>query len=384
MFFESTITIDPSQITEIDKFKPTKGFARIAHIMSAGLTSPTEERETFCAIAILQQVNLVMRSMGIDNIVGLSKDDVIFYEDREGRENDLKMALDAFVTSEQNKTSGGVFEELNLILEHHTDCLTCLIDIRILRTHPIGQHPITIKLTGFAAALDAANLKDDNTNFKITGVFDSQEQYDRFVEMHKTAFDAIVEQMRAAIHQHMHVDNVQVSTAVKIVRPTNRQRNRHDSGNSGSHYYADSYHDDGHLFSNHSSHANASASTWAWGHQCHDSDISISDCTIVDDTGRPICEVDTSVEASQLDALDINADLDNNITDGSSAVDDSAAHEATQAEITDSSRSNDGWLGGFFDSVEEKFSDFSESFGDFGGRGDSGAESGGGCGGGSG
>ena len=78
MFFESTITIDPSQITEIDKFKPTKGFARIAHIMSAGLTSPTEERETFCAIAILQQVNLVMRSMGIDNIVGLSKDDVIF------------------------------------------------------------------------------------------------------------------------------------------------------------------------------------------------------------------------------------------------------------------------------------------------------------------
>ena len=102
MYMKSTMTIDPAQLTEIHRIKPTKGFARIANLLTAGVVKTQEERETFCAVSILQQVNIVMRSAGVHNIVRLAKDDTVIYEDCVGRENDLKDAIDEFAkTSHQ-------------------------------------------------------------------------------------------------------------------------------------------------------------------------------------------------------------------------------------------------------------------------------------------
>ena len=65
MYMKSTMTVDPAQLTEIHRIKPTKGFARIANLLTAGVVKTQEERETFCAVSILQQVNIVMRSAGV-------------------------------------------------------------------------------------------------------------------------------------------------------------------------------------------------------------------------------------------------------------------------------------------------------------------------------
>ena len=96
MYLEGLITVDPSQLTEIVKTKPTKAFGKIASLLTAGMASPKEEVETFCALSILQQLYKVVRSVGINDVVRIAKDETVFYHDTEGRTDDLKVAMEAF------------------------------------------------------------------------------------------------------------------------------------------------------------------------------------------------------------------------------------------------------------------------------------------------
>ena len=93
MYFSATLSIDPSEITRIEAVKPTKAFGKLLHVLTAGLTSKKEEQETFTAVAILQKFNKVFRTMGMNNIVRLSKDEVDFYIDKKGKKDDLKEAM---------------------------------------------------------------------------------------------------------------------------------------------------------------------------------------------------------------------------------------------------------------------------------------------------
>jgi len=94
MYLEARITVDPSELTNIVGVKPTKGFAKIAYALTGGIVSSKEERELFCAITILQQLNMVMRSVGVDNVVSIIKDDVTIYEDTAGIEGDLRTCFE--------------------------------------------------------------------------------------------------------------------------------------------------------------------------------------------------------------------------------------------------------------------------------------------------
>lgn len=141
MYLQGILTIDPAQLTQIDRVQPTKGFARMAYFLTGGVVAAREERETFCAVTLLQQINKVMRSVGVNNVVKLATDTVVFYEDTEGREDDLKQLLDAF--AQQAKSEAIVnFKELVLVLEHHLDDMACLIDIRMRGRIPSASIPL--------------------------------------------------------------------------------------------------------------------------------------------------------------------------------------------------------------------------------------------------
>ncbi|HEO64684.1 MAG TPA: hypothetical protein ENI73_02335, partial [Spirochaetes bacterium] len=109
MYFTGSLAVDPSQITAIKVLKPTKVFGKILHLMTGGATSEKEEQETFTAVAILQQFNMALRSMGINNLVRLTKDDFDFYFDEEGKEDDLKEIMENF-SLETDKIESEVFE----------------------------------------------------------------------------------------------------------------------------------------------------------------------------------------------------------------------------------------------------------------------------------
>ena len=85
MYLEGILTIDPSQLTEIKKVKPTKDFKKFFHHLTLGTISDKQERETFTAVAILQQLNATFRGLNITNIIKIARDDIDFYHDRDGK-----------------------------------------------------------------------------------------------------------------------------------------------------------------------------------------------------------------------------------------------------------------------------------------------------------
>ncbi len=140
MYFSGKLTIDPAQVTHIQKVRPQKAFRRMLHHLTAGLVSDQEEQEPFAAVAVLQQMNHVFRQMGIADIIRLAHDDIDFYLDPEGKKGDLK---DAFYQYDLtiNEAMAQVFKQLFLVLEHQQDDLYYLIEVTINRTHAVGDYP---------------------------------------------------------------------------------------------------------------------------------------------------------------------------------------------------------------------------------------------------
>ena len=80
------MTIDPSQLTHIRR-KPTKGFRRFAELLTGNLLTKNEEHETFTAIDHAE-INVVLRSIGVTDVVKFSKDDQVVYDDSASTSSD--------------------------------------------------------------------------------------------------------------------------------------------------------------------------------------------------------------------------------------------------------------------------------------------------------
>lgn len=375
MYLHGTLTIDPAQLTEIHHVKPTKGFARIAHLLTGGLVKTKEERETFCAITILQQVNIVMRAAGIDNIVRLSKDHLVLYEDLEGKEGDLKEAIDAFaskVSSEDVK----LFNTLDLVLEQTTKDLTILIDIRINRSHEIGEHPIVITVNGLPNDLSAQD-GEGKVRKKMKSIFSSQKRYDQFVERHQASFESLLGNLKASFAKHMSVDDAMIRSNVRIIRPKQRVNSRADVP-----FTSDAVDP---IYENHYGAADHFFFAWIWADYCFANETHCQDVTIVDPQGQAIVEVgEAGFDAGHGNALNVDEDFslpesnDMTVIEGSSyAADISYVSSYSPSMGVDPipATSGDGG-GGWFSSISDSVGGM-----DFGGS-SCGSSCGGGCGGG--
>ena len=388
MYLQGVITIDPSQLTHLERAKPTKGFARMAYLLTGGLFASQEERETFCAVTILQQINLVMRSLGIDNIVRLSKDDQVIFEDKKGEEGDLKKALDQFssqltgvgfdrsVEKSENRTDGNpegivLFDTLELLLEHHTYHHAYLIQIRINRSHRVGEHPIQITLNGLPNELAGDGEKKYDRG-PLNQVFSSQKKYNSFMKRHKSTFTDFLSDIESAFKKHMKVDEVDITSRVKIIRPSKRVQKFADVPQTTSDYY-DPY------YGGHYGYGESYLYPWLWADSCHSNRIRCSDCTIVDSTGADVLTVGADgFQAGEGDTMNVDQPF-TPPSDGDVQVSGSNEYAA---EIADSSRSSGGSgdsgsgdSGGWLSSV------FGDSGGDGGGSSCGGSSCGGGCGG---
>jgi hypothetical protein len=159
MYFNGNLSIDPAQLTKIEKIKPQKAFKRILYFLTAGAVSDKEEHETFTAVSILQQVYAVFSGLGINNLVRLSHDDIDFYLDAEGKQDDLKEALDLY-DLKTNDAMAETFKQLNMVLEHEEGGFRYLINITINRTHKVGEYPISIYIDALMQDFAANNAAD--------------------------------------------------------------------------------------------------------------------------------------------------------------------------------------------------------------------------------
>jgi hypothetical protein len=142
MYYTANLELHPSQISLIERVKPSHVFGKMLHMLTAGLSSPQEEQQTFCAVTILQQLNRALRDAGVTNIIRLSKDNIDFYFDEHGKKDDLKAAVEHF-EYEVDQIEAEVFETLKLVVEHETELLKLLIEIDVRRRHKVGAAPVT-------------------------------------------------------------------------------------------------------------------------------------------------------------------------------------------------------------------------------------------------
>ena len=146
MYFRGTLAIDPSQLTRIKKVSPTQGFRKLLFSIAGGQFGDKLEVETFKALNILQQIHGTFSTVGINNIIRLTHDDIDIYYDKNGEKNDLDFAMDKYQIQIDDSMSTH-FKTLEMVLEHEDDTFKYLINITINKSHKEGEYPIEMVIS---------------------------------------------------------------------------------------------------------------------------------------------------------------------------------------------------------------------------------------------
>ncbi len=332
MILSGTMTVDPSQLTNIEAKKPTKVFGKLLYKLTLGALSEKEEVETFTAISILQEINRVFVSVGISNIVRIAKDGLDFYLDTEGKKDDLKEAMDNF-SLEIGSIESELFNQLILVLEHEEDDLKYLIEIKINRTHDVGDFPIEISVDGLMARY---NSGAGDPKVKMNKLFSDQKTYDSFVEGQKATFNRFIDKLDMELRKFIKIDEINVTSKPQIIRPDKKisgtKEIKHNTAGRPVHYGYYGY-DDYYLYS------------WYWAESMHMHNIHCHDVMIVDPAGDAVLDVgEEGFMAGEEAAL--NPDEEFSVPEGDDieAIGGNEFIEESEIE-TISSSDGDSWFG---------------------------------------
>jgi hypothetical protein len=334
MYFSSKLTINPSQLAKIEKVKPTKAFKRMMFMMTGGAVADKVQVETFAAVSILQQLYRVLKSSEIDNIIQLSQDDIDFYLDEEGKEGDLKEALDTF-DLEINDAMSELFGTLNMVLEHHDSNFSYLIDVKINRSHDVGDYPIEIVVNGLMKDMQAGGGETgESIKAKMKDVFASQESYDAYVNEKRSKFESFSDALQMNIKKFMKVDDVKIEHENKVMIPKEeannpgemrRNANAYDPVHRGYYGYNDSY-----------------FYGYYWGSMMHDNHTVINNTYIVSDDGDTVGSIgENGVDAGDSTMFDPEADYDSKIGSDEMAENDSTSADSDGGSWFDSDGGGD-------------------------------------------
>jgi len=285
------MTIDPSELTHVRR-KPTKGFRRFAEFLTGNLLSEREEHETFTALSILQEMNVVLRSVGVTDVVRFVKDEQVLYDDQASKNSDdMISAMDALSRSDfaiGSDSQHGAFHTLSLLLEHHLSTIALIIEIKVLRVHAVGVYPIQISINGLDAELQSSG--PHSLNERLEQVFVSQQTYDDYVENKKAEFESFVEQLKQSFHSRMRVDNLNCRVFTNIVRPgLASSQAMGTSGGAGKDSTVDA--NSPPMMQRYNCGGDSLMYLWMWSSLMHTNNTHCRDSTIVTETGQPVFSV---------------------------------------------------------------------------------------------
>lgn len=299
MFFLGKISIDPSQMTIVNRVKPTKLFGKLLHALTFGQTSSREEHETFTAVTILQQINMGVRSVNVQNIVRLRVDDYDFYLDEKGVEDDLKQAMLEF-EAKIDPLEAEHFDAIYLVLEHVDQSLKYLIEISIKRKHKVGEFPISISVNGVAT--DFKRQKDETRaqlEERLKPVFKDQQKYDEFLAQKRAQFDQFMDELEFSIKKFIKVDELRKESNTQILRPKEKRERPVET-------HPESYSQP--IFYNYYGFGDYFFYAWMWGSMCHSHSIYCNNFYMVDETGSDVMSVgDAGFDAGATDTLNDEA-----------------------------------------------------------------------------
>lgn len=221
MYFNARLSIDPSQLTKIEREEPDETFGKILHFITGGAASKKVERETFAAVSILQKLHRLFWEMEISNIIRLSHDDIDIYIDNHGRDNDLKEALDQYELT-INDAMSHRFKTIHMVLEHEDSNFIYLIEIDINRSHAVGAYPIQLKINGLMKEFRADSTGEAVVRKKMKAFFESQDMLNAFIKEKQLAFETVVNEMAMKVRKFIKVDDVKVAFDKRLILPKDK------------------------------------------------------------------------------------------------------------------------------------------------------------------
>ena len=283
MYFSGHLKIDPASRTDLVAEPPSSAFLKFLNVLVAGQLSTKEEHETFTAITILQQIHVALKRLGIDNIVRLTKDDIDFYYDSEGKKEDLKEAIEQFELGIDAMESG-VFQSLELVLEHEDEDFSYLMEIRVARIHPVGECPIQFHLNGLIK--DYALVEGDEAKLLTKmkeEAFSDQESLDQYLAKKERRFETYLSAIDMEIKKAIRCDAITMELKRKMVRPHRGQSvtqgltSRRGSPEPIYHGYP--------------GFASTFFYAWMWSELCFSHNMFCRDLTLVDGDGHGLAEI---------------------------------------------------------------------------------------------
>lgn len=302
MYFSAKLSIDPSQITMIKKVKPTKIFAKFIDTLTFGTLSEKQEQETFTAVAILQQLNMGLRSINVKNVIRLAMDDYNFYLDEKGLDDDLKQAMFEF-EAKIDPLESELFNTLYLVLEHDLNNIKYIIEISVNRKHNVGEFPISITVNGL---LEDFKLEEGETRDQLQTrmelYFKDQSQYDELLQIREAQFNQFIDDLEFATRKFVKVDEIRRDFAREMIRPKQKvnsveemKHDRHTHPVYYGYYGYDSYFFYGYL----------------WAGMCFSNNIYCSNVNIVDEYGSDVMSVgDDGFLAGETNTLNDGANFE--------------------------------------------------------------------------
>ncbi len=361
MYFSGVIEVDPSHMTKIDVVKPSKLFQKILHSLTMGKTGDKVERETFTAMAVMNQLYAALTDAGINNIVRLTLNNHDFYLDKEGKEDDLDEAMFEIQTS-IDPLESEVFDNVIMVLEHELNNQKYLAEIKIVKEHKVGEYPIKVIVNGLIGELKAKPGETrEELKKRMEHIFASQETYNKFVDSNNAMFKNFLDNLAFSVKKFLPSDDIKVETETKIIRPKEKVEDRNgirrNAGSSSPVYHGYHGYDDFFFYS------------FIWASALHSHNIYVHNADIVDTEGNEVMSVgEEGFNAGESNTLndegDFEApaegdveyhgenDFESEMTDANLLEDDPLQNAGFESD------SDSGWLSGGDDSGFD--------FGDFG------------------
>jgi hypothetical protein len=375
MYFTGHMTVDPNDITEVVQARPSKGFFRLAQQISRGLEDKNAERESFAAVSILQRVNIALRSLGITNILHLSKDGYLVYEDKAGVEDDFKLALIEFgrnTDAEQRRE----FRVLTLALEHPGELLEFLIEIEIVKLHRVGEFPINITVNGvFREFVTSDGQLSENAKSGLAAVFQTQSGHDAVQSAAEVEFREFMSQLEIACQSHLRVDDLHLETKTKVLKRKRKRRRRGVlRGGLTDPIFYEHYHWHDHT-----------VYVEQWSDHYDAENCMLHHCEVIDEDGTVVAEVGEDHQSLDQNAAEyFEGATSEDASNHEYEVESSGEFENEQGSdaslevgtSSDDQSSSGGWLSGLFGG-----GDGDSNSGWFWGSGDTGDDGGSSCGG---
>ena len=138
---------------------------------------------------------------------------MVLYNDTQGKENDLKEALDNYEI-EINEAMSQHFNKLKMVLEHENNLFKFLIECDINRNHKVGVYPIEIKISGLFK-----EFSTENNSEKIKQRLSSQNAFDEFKKEGLKQFELFINFLKFDLKKQLEIDDIESYIRTKIVIP---------------------------------------------------------------------------------------------------------------------------------------------------------------------